>query len=339
MKKILITGSSGFVGTNLYKSFYNDFELLGLDITNKGVFPVESVFSWEQLDKIPEVDVIIHLAGKAHDTSNSSNPQSYFDINLGLTQKIFDFFLQSKAKKFIYFSSVKAVAANLNGEILTEDAIPSPNRPYGQSKLAAEQYIQAELDKWQEGEQKNKNTSKNNESAPSNIGKTPIGFSDKQLYIFRPCMIHGAGNKGNLNLLYEIAKKGIPWPLGRFENQRSFVSIDNLSFVIRQFITKNIEPGIYQIADDEAVSTNELISLMAKAMGKKERIWNFSPKLIILIAKIGDLIHLPLNTDRLNKLTETYIVSNLKLKKALGIQKMPMDAKQGLLKTLKSFNA
>lgn len=117
--KVLVTGYSGFVGTNLYKSFYNDFELFGLDITNKGVFPTESIYNWEQLDKIPEMDVIIHLAGKAHDTSNSSNPQSYFDINLGLTQRIFEFFLQSGASKFIFFRSVKAVADTWHGGVFT----------------------------------------------------------------------------------------------------------------------------------------------------------------------------------------------------------------------------
>ncbi len=76
-------------------------------------------------------------------------------------------------------------------------------------------------------------------------------------------MIHGSGNKGNLNLLYKIVQKGLPWPLGAFENKRSFTSIDNLTFIINQLIEKDIEPGIYQVADDEPLSTNELAKCQA----------------------------------------------------------------------------
>jgi nucleoside-diphosphate-sugar epimerase len=151
-------------------------------------------------------------------------------------------------------------------------------------------------------------------------------------------MIHGPGNKGNLNLLYKIVKKGIPWPLASFDNQRSFCSIDNLSFVIRSIIEKNIESGIYHIADDQPVPTNELYSLIAEAQGKKARLLKINKSFISFFAKIGDILHLPLNSERLKKLTESYVVSNEKLKKALNIQKMPFDAKQGLIKTINSFN-
>ena len=64
-------------------------------------------------------------------------------------------------------------------------------------------------------------------------------------------MIHGPGNKGNLNLLYSFVKKGIPYPFGRYENKRSFVSIDNLCFVIKELIeNKNITSGVYNISDE-----------------------------------------------------------------------------------------
>ena len=126
-------------------------------------------------------------------------------------------------------------------------------------------------------------------------------------------------------------------PLGAFENKRSFTSIDNLTHIIRQLIEKDIEPGIYQVADDEALSTNELIRLIASAQKRKSRIWNISKKLIGFIARVGDVLHLPLNSERLKKLTESYVVSNQKIKKALGIEKMPVRAKEGLKKTFESF--
>jgi nucleoside-diphosphate-sugar epimerase len=94
-------------------------------------------------------------------------------------------------------------------------------------------------------------------------------------------MIHGPGNKGNLNLLYKIVFKGLPWPLGAFENKRSFCSIDNLCFIINELIDNNkIPSGIYNVADDEAISTNELISLIAERQGKKSYILKI-PKFII----------------------------------------------------------
>ena len=303
---ILITGTHGFVGTNLVAALKKKHTIYGLDIVSPHNDDVIQTFGWNELETIPAVDIIIHLAGKAHDTKNQTNSQVYFDINTGLTQCIFDWFQKSSASKFIFFSSVKAAADKVADEILTEEVIPVPKGPYGESKIAAENYILRQ-------------ESKNN------------------TYILRPCMIHGAGNKGNLNLLYQLVKKDIPYPLGAFENKRSFTSIDNLSFVIEQLIEKDIPAGIYNVGDDESLSTNELIALMAKTMKKPIRIWKWNKNLIQFGAKIGTIFHLPLNTERLQKLTENYVVSNVKLKKALGIDKMPVTAKEGFEKTIQSF--
>jgi nucleoside-diphosphate-sugar epimerase len=150
-------------------------------------------------------------------------------------------------------------------------------------------------------------------------------------------MIHGPGNKGNLNLLYQLVQKGLPWPLGAFENKKSFTSIDNLTYIISQIIEKDIEPGIYLVANDEALSTNELIRLITTAQNRKSKIWNISKKMISLLARSGDIFHLPLNSERLKKLTESYVVSNQKIKKALGIEKMPVSAEEGMKKTFESF--
>jgi nucleoside-diphosphate-sugar epimerase len=151
-------------------------------------------------------------------------------------------------------------------------------------------------------------------------------------------MIHGPGNKGNLNLLYSIISKGIPWPLGAFDNKRSFCSIDNLCFIIDELIDNDkIPSGVYNIADNDPVSTNEVIALIAKSQNKNFKIWNVPKSIIIMISKLGDLFRLLINTERLNKLTETYIVSNKKIKEAIN-KPLPMNAKDGLLKTFDSFN-
>ena len=312
--KILITGVHGFVGTNLVKALSKEHTIYGLDIISPTKKGVKFTFSWDYLDKedgIPEVDAIIHLAGKAHDTKNQSAADVYFKVNTELTKKIYDYYLKSKAKKFIYFSSVKAAADRVEGEFVDENVVPSPKGPYGESKIAAEDYIRSKEDE-----------------------RIKAG---KETYILRPCMIHGPGNKGNLNLLYGVVKKGIPWPLGAFENKRTFTSIDNLCFIIRGLLTENVESGIYNINDDEAVSTNELIDIICSAMGKKAHIWRIPRGLMEGVAKIGGALHLPLNAERLQKLTENYVSSNAKIKKALGVEKLPVKAKDGLKMTIKSF--
>ena len=322
---ILITGIHGFVGSNLVIALKKRHILYGLDIVAPEKEGVVKTFAWEDIEstsfpmqRLPQFDAIIHLAGKAHDTKNQSVAQAYFDINTGLTQKIFDFFLESTAKKFIFFSSVKAAADSVVGDALREDVIPTPIGPYGESKIAAENYI---LDKL-----KNKNE------------KLKLHDDRKQVYILRPCMIHGPGNKGNLNLLYNVVKKGIPWPLGDFENKRSFTSIDNLCYVVEGLLTKNVASGIYHMGDDEALSTNELITLMCEAMGKAPHIWKMNRKMMEGCAALGTLLHLPLNTERLRKLTENYVVSNEKIKAALGIERMPVRAADGIMKTILSFS-
>lgn len=309
---ILISGVNGFVGSYLTKTLSKVHSIYGLDITSKNNEGILKTYSWGDLDikHLPEVDVIIHLAGKAHDTKNQSEAKVYFDINTDLTKRIYDYFLASSAKKFIFFSSVKAVADSVDNDFLDENVIPNPKGPYGESKVLAEKYIQQY---W------------------------PNETSDKLVYILRPCMIHGPGNKGNLNLLYNVVSKGIPWPLGAFENRRSFTSIDNLCFVMDSFVTGNIKSGIYHMADDEPLSTNELIEIICKTMGRRTQIWFLPQKLMHGLARMGGKLHLPLNLERLRKLTESYVVSNAKIKEAIGIEQMPITAKEGLRRTIKSF--
>lgn len=315
--KLLITGVHGFVGSNLVEALSQGHLIYGLDIVAPEKKGVVRTFSWEDLDSgaIPAVDAIIHLAGKAHDTGNKSLAQVYFDINTGLTQKIFDYFsARSQIGKFIFFSSVKAAVDKVPGDVLTEEVEPCPAGPYGESKVKAEAYIEAGL------------------------AANPALYADRQVILLRPCMIHGPGNKGNLNLLYGVVSKGIPWPLGSFGNKRTFTSIDNLIFVLKELLDKSVESGIYNMADDEALSTNELIRIICTALGRKARIWNLPKGMVIGCAKLGDLLHLPLNTFRLDKLTESYVVSNAKIKRALGIRTMPVRASDGLARTIRSFH-
>jgi nucleoside-diphosphate-sugar epimerase len=291
--KVLITGAYGFVGSNLCRYLVEKGHVchaLDIPAAKRDDVPYEKFFTWDEMLKddnafpTGEYDAVVHLAGKAHDLKKVSSEQSYFDINVGLTEKIFN---ASKGKigRFIYFSSSKADA---NGNA------------YGRSKLAAEKFL------------------------------------DGRAIVLRPAMIHGPGNKGNLNLLWGLAKRGLPWPLAAFENRRSFASIGNVCAAVEALCECGVN-GVYPIADDEMLSTNRLMELIAETCRKPARLWRLPKFLMKMAAKAGDVLHLPLNTERLGKLTEDSFVDNSELKKLLGWEKMPIAAEDGMRLTLKSF--
>lgn len=279
-----MTGSHGFVGSNLIEALAPDYEIIRWDVRE---------------DKpLPECDAVIHLAGIAHDTKHTTEAEKYYEVNSELTKRLYDQFLKSSTKIFIFFSSIKA-----------QDS----DTVYAKSKKAAEDYFQKKL-KNESGKLKNKTT-----------------------YILRPCMIHGKGNKGNLNLLVKWVKKGWPWPLAAFENKRSYASMENVEYVVSELLNKDVESGTYNICDDEAVSTNELIEIIGRCMGKDIKMIRVPQNIMRVIARVGGWLQLPLDTERLRKLTEDYIVDNSKIKKALGIKKMPIGAKDGLRLSIQSM--
>jgi len=304
MTIITVTGVTGFVGKNLKAYLQDAYKIKGVS-RNKS----KENRTYEELEKqgLGRTFAFIHLAGKAHDLKKTSNPEEYFEINTELTKRVFNQFLKSDSEVFIYMSSVKACADKVEG-MLTESTQENPKTIYGKSKLLAEAYILSK-------------------EIPSN----------KRVYILRPCMIHGPNNKGNLNILYNLVSKGIPYPLGIYSNRRSFVSIQNLCFVIKELLkNRNIPNGVYNVSDDESLSTNNLVKHIANAIGKKETILKLPKSLVKVIASIGNILPLPLNSERLQKLTENYEVSNYKIKTAIE-KELPMSTQEGIAYTIKSF--
>lgn len=293
MKSIFLTGSSGFVGKNLISRFKNKYE----------------IFRFKRNSKINiNQNIVIHLAGIAHDTSKNLDSKIYYETNTEFTKKIFNEFIKSEARDFIFLSSVKAVRDSYS-EILDENVKEIPKSDYGKSKLLAEKYIMSM--------------------------KVPDG---KRVLILRPCMIYGEGNKGNLNLLFKLVSKNIPWPLGSFNNKRSVCSIYNLIFAIEEFIiNNNFSPGIYNISDNDPVSINEIIKLMFESKSKKPLIFKVPKIIIYILAMIGDYMPIPLNSERLEKLSSNYIVSNKKILTAIK-KELPENTKSALIRTFKTFS-
>jgi len=298
MEKIFISGHSGFIGQHLSKAFPGS---TGVSLRDQ---------TWRVQAR--KSSIMINLVGKAHDHIGKATRDDFFYANYELTKQLYDEFLQSAAKLFVHISSLAAVEEIESNIPLTEERECRPISWYGESKLAAERYILAQ-----------------------------IPPKSKKVIIIRPPMIHGAGDKGNLRLLYKLISKGIPYPLSSFENKRSFISIDNFCYFIEEIVSNfdKMESGVYHIADNESVSTNDIIKLIQQVT--KRKVINISlPKFFIKsVAKIGDIVPIPLNSKRLKKMTSNLLVSNQKIKLTLDIHSLPLTAEEGLIKTIKSFTS
>ena len=261
-------------------------------------------------NQISDAEVIINLVGKAHDHKGTATEQDFRYANVDLAKEIFNEFLKSNAKLLIHISSIAAQEEFESSKPLKEENQCHPFSSYGKTKREAEEWL-----------------------LQQNL------LEKKKLIILRPPMVHGEGDKGNLGLLYKLISKGIPYPLASFDNKRSFISIDNFSYFINQIIENKelLENGIYHISDDEAVSTKEIIEIIKKVENNNTLNLSLPKVLIKFLAKIGDIIPLPLNTKRLKKMTGNLEVSNQKIKNALGITQLPISAKKGIEITIKSF--
>ncbi len=293
--KISIAGYTGFVGSNLYKYLFNlnkyTILLYKYKTSNKNI--------------LQNTDVIVNLIGKAHDLKGISNTDDYYFVNYDITKEVFNDFLSSSAKKFIFLSSIKVVT-DFADSVIDENFENSPKTHYGLSKLMAENYILSHEN-----------------------------YKNKLVYILRPSIIYGPNNKGNLPFLFNFISKFRFWPLGSFNNERSFCSVDNLNFVINEIIERNdIPSGVYNVCDSEILTLNKLINIFSKIINKKIYIIKIPKFIIIFLAKFCDLFNLPISTYKLNKLTESYVLSNKKLLQSLG-KDLPIKTEAGLIATFK----
>jgi len=299
MKVLVLGGDTGFLGSHLSRKLKDPFQCKFVSMRN---------LNW--MDDGFTADCIINLVGKAHDFTGATAEKDFYYANFELAKKAFQLFASSQANVFIHISSLAAIEEIESSKSLSENAVYNSVSAYGKSKQAAEEWLMQQY-------------------LPS----------DKKLIILRPPMVHGAGDKGNLNQLYKLVSKGIPYPLVRFKNKRSFLSIDNFCFFIEQIILQNakMSTGIYHLADDETLSSNEIVTVMKQETGLKVPCFPLPKRVIRWLSKLGDHSKLPLNTWRLKKLTSNLVVSNKKIKLALAIQRLPKTAKQGLRETIRSF--
>lgn len=294
MSKILITGASGFVGSHISFELAKNYTISAI---SRGVLPnsFEEVFSWNNYNDEPcDYDVVIHLAGLAHDTSNSKKEEDYYKINRDLTVGLVKWINQSKSSvKLIYLSSIKVYEDSL---IIDEKTPKKSQSAYGKSKLAAENAI---ID----------NLSENH-----------------TYYILEPVMIYGIGNKGNLPKLFYSLIRGVPFLFDGWKNKRSILAIENLNFIITELIKKNISSDFFVVSDDEPISTATMVDELFKNTNTSYIRWSLPSFLVRLIIWFSN----KLGVNTFEKLLGNLEVNNKKIKDALNTNKLPFDVRTSL---------
>ncbi|MDH5828687.1 NAD-dependent epimerase/dehydratase family protein [Sphingobacterium faecium] len=299
MKVLILGGSSGFIGSHLSSRLKGSYDLQFFSMRK---------FDW--INQVISTNCIINLVGKAHDFSGTATEQDFYYANVDLVKIAFQQFLTSDASLFVHVSSLAAVEEFESDKALSEGDECHPVSWYGKSKRAAEEWLMSQ--------------------------QLP---ADKKMIILRPPMVHGPGDKGNLGMLYKFISRGIPYPLAGFDNNRSFISIDNFCYFIEQIIINQgkLRTGIYHISDDESIATKDIIEIIKKVTGKNTINLSLPKFVVIGLAKVGDFIPIPLNTKRLKKMTSNLLVSNQAIKNDLGIDKLPLTAREGMEKTIRTF--
>ena len=276
-KKILVTGANGFIGRSLCNSIRDSGDIVRILVRTKMAKVSDEQFIFRDKENIDisaflGVDVVIHLAGYAHDTANKrNNDDKYWDINVELTEKILNLSLQSKVSKFIFISSVKAGGIPDNSrKCFSESFCAKPNNIYGETKIYAEKRI---LD----------------------IAKK----SDINISIIRPSLVYGPKMKGNLHsMLYWIDKGWFP-PLPENGNVRSMVHIDDLVDAIRLVCNYNKSNGeVFIVTDGRRYSSYEIYNTMCDVLKKSIPKYRIPPFVFVFIGwfnknaqyKIGKLL-------------------------------------------------
>ena len=263
--RCLVTGATGFVGRELIDCLHDGGKQVTAAVRRESiqinpkfhavtVGDINGQTNWQGV--LDQQDVVIHLANRAHVMDEDvADPLPLFRaINVAGTIALAKASIAAGVKRFVFLSSIK-----VNGEMTTEQPFtaadePNPQDPYAVSKYEAEQELKALCDS-----------------------------SSMELVIIRPPLIYGLGVKGNLAALKKLVNK--PLPLGSIDNRRDLIGLGNLIDLIRVCINRPDAAGkIFLCCDDDAVSTPELIRLMARAQGVSPRIFPFPMKLLAILA-------------------------------------------------------
>ncbi|MDP2636885.1 MULTISPECIES: SDR family oxidoreductase [unclassified Pseudoalteromonas] len=301
MKRLLITGYSGFVGNNLVEQLKGNYQLnlLGRKPSNFGnVFTHDLDSSSLYSDSLVNVDVVVHCAARVHimDDTASDPLNEFRAVNTLGTLNLAKQAAQAGVKRFIFLSSIKVNGESTSGKIpFTASDKSAPEDPYGISKAEAEQQLLM-------------------------LG-TETGM---EIVIIRPPLVYGEGVKANFASLMRFVGKGLPLPFRSIKsNKRSLVSVYNLVDLIQLCIEHPKAAGqVFLASDDHDLSTAEMVALMAKVQNKS----NFALPVPVWCFKLaGKLLN---KSDVIDRLTGSLQLDITHTKNTLDWQP-PYSAEHG----------
>jgi nucleoside-diphosphate-sugar epimerase len=324
---VLVTGATGFVGRHLApmlsaaKWRVRGSARCAQDRHVPGVFrfvetgSVDAKTDWSEA--LRGVQAVVHLAALAHRTDPRRQPreEEFMAVNAQGTRTLAEAAKMAGVKRFVFVSSIGAVT-DASAEALDETITPEPATAYGRSKLAGERALEA-----------------------------VFHGSAVMWTVLRPVLVYGPGNPGNMARLLKLVKTGLPLPLGGIGNRRSFVYVGNLVSAIVRILEAEgaaVNGGVFHVADDEAVSTGDLVRLIGEASGRRARLWSAPNWSLRLAARCGDAVgglglRTGLDSYSLRKLEESLTVSNRELRARTGWSP-GFSLSEGIRKTLASGN-
>ncbi|MPM28903.1 N-acetyl-alpha-D-glucosaminyl-diphospho-ditrans,octacis-undecaprenol 4-epimerase [bioreactor metagenome] len=284
MKKVFITGATGFVGGHL-KNHLTGRGYEVFSATRNDLGDPFSVEAWRKALEKAECETVVHLIAKTHaaDAGDPSALPSYRHINVDITKALLEASQNLGVKKFIYLSSIKAVGEETSiDEPFTEESPCRPEDCYGISKREAEELI--------------------------------LEYSRSiNTIILRPPLIYGRGVKGNFSKLLNAVKRGIPLPFASVQNARSLLYIGNLTKAIECILRQPFTgTAIFHVADRKSPSTPELIQTMATVLNVRLRMQPFPPFLLEVMASLAG------KGETVKKLTRSLVVSITEMENKLN---------------------
>lgn len=286
MKKLLLTGASGFVGKNILPILKEKYDTASLGRACENTIVADLSREVPALET--HFDVVVHAAGKAHCVPRTAaEVQAFFDVNLTGTKNLCLALERVGVPKSFVFISTVAVYGCESGEEIAEDAPLSGTSPYAKSKIAAENFLRD----W----------------------STKNGVI---LTILRPSLIAGANAPGNLGAMVRGMRSGKYLRIGKGTARKSIVMVEDLAHLA---LLAASQGGTFNACASMAPSFAELEELIASQLGKKGPV-----AIPIWVAKcmalVGDCCFgkAPIDSARLKKITETLTFSNSKARSKLG---------------------
>lgn len=291
MDKLLFTGGTGFLGKNVMPILKERYEVVTCGITSDDMIKANLADEVPMLDK--HYDVVLHACGKAHVVPKTeAEKQAFFDVNYQGTVNLCSALEKVGVPKALVFISTVAVYGCEYGDLITEEHPLDGHTPYAKSKIMAEEY----LTEW---------------CQKHNV----------VLGILRPSLLAGKNAPGNLGAMVNGVRKGFYMNIAGGKVIKSILMAEDIARIIPALIEKG---GVYNVCDTRQPSFGELSISVAKQLGKGKPL-NIPYWMAWCMAKVGDLLgsKAPINSYKLEKMTQSLTFSNEKARKELGWE--PMD--------------